>query len=69
MQHQCSTPDHEPPHRTTTSVPRVQCLGTAWSHEPTFLTIRTASPLVLECPICQLTIRVDPAEDDGDHDE
>ena len=34
------------------TVPRFRCSGTAWEHGEAFLTIRTAYPLVMQCPIC-----------------
>jgi hypothetical protein len=44
-------------------IPRLRCSGQSWSHESAFLTIRTASPLVIDCPICGAVARVEqPAE-------
>ena len=46
-----------------TTVPRLRCSGTAWEHEEVFLTIRTAYPLVMQCPICEAIER--PNSDAG----
>ena len=34
-------------------VPRLTCTGTSWEHEEALLTILTANPLVMQCPICE----------------
>lgn len=68
MSELCSDPGVDPPSPNTDSVPRVRCLGSSRSHEPVFLTIRTASPLVLECPICRCRLEVRPVDADGKDD-
>lgn len=44
-------------------VPRLRCSGKGeavdWDHESVVLTIRSADPLVLECPICGERVDVD----------
>lgn len=38
------------------------CDGDEWDHEPLVMTIATAHPLVLRCPICLYEVQVDGGE-------